>query len=193
MHYLIHRLLASRGGRIFLSGLCSLLSIAFATLFYGALADMRLLASNHANVVADVTAMRQQVKRGNVTGWDLQYSFKLGSGPARYRLSERGPLARKEIWASVSQEEWEKAEKSGVISVEYYPPNPNVSTTTYEFENGGSTLWIAMIVSVLIALASVGWLLWQFRPGAREEAEVKPAVVVKGKAAGKGAGARYPS
>jgi hypothetical protein len=159
MEHLVLQLLKSRHGRI----IVALLSILGAT-FFGVFAwpnvsDAMKLARHHEHCLANVIEHRTTTGMHYFDGtYDIRYMFEI---PRRgvYVQSEKGPLARQELWSSLPKQEWLQAIRTGVVPVAYSKQNPLINALERDVKSNAYSLYAFSIISVAgIAAASI-WLV----------------------------------
>jgi hypothetical protein len=161
LEHLILSLLKTHGGRIVVSVLAILVSTFFALLFVPNLADAQRLSKQHQSFMATVTDHR--FSRGPHyfdVSYDLRYQFQLVRHGRIYEQTEKGPLARKELWSSLPKEKWQQAIRTGIVEVVYCPDDPAINVLQDDFSTNLNWVYGGCVVSVIALAASVAWLLF---------------------------------
>jgi hypothetical protein len=95
---------------------------------YPQIDSMRKLGIHGIRATADVIDARvSSGAHGFDKSYDIRYRFRVQPDGPCYERSEKGPLARKELWASLPRERWEQVTKTGKIDVDYLPSDPSVN------------------------------------------------------------------
>jgi hypothetical protein len=161
LEHFILNLLKSHRGRIVVSlmsiGLCSL----FGLFAWPNVMDAWRLQLRHQFCLADVIDHRTTSGQHFIDGsYDLRYAFRLEPGGPLYQQSEKGPLARKELWSSLSKVKWEEAVRSGKVRVAYCLDDPTINVLATELNSNCSALIVFGIVSAAGLAASLFWLAY---------------------------------
>src|SRR5437868_7245884 len=102
-----------------------MLAVCFA---YPQIGPMRQLKMHGIRTTADVTDARiSSGLHGLEKSYGIRYRFRSQPDGPWYERSEKGPLARKELWAGLPKERWEQVTKTGTVEVEYLPSDPLVN------------------------------------------------------------------
>jgi len=121
-------LLKTPRGRIGVGLTSGLIASFFWFLSYPQLASMRQLRDHGVRTLADVIDARISTGgHGFDKSYDIRYRFRLQPQGRWYERSEKGPLARKELWASLPKDEWEQVTQVGRVEVDYLPTDPSVN------------------------------------------------------------------
>jgi len=125
---LVLELLKKPWGRV----VVGLAMVAFGTfmvcLAYPQIDSMRQLKAHGVPTTADVIDTRiSSGSHGFGKVYDIRYRFRLQPHGPWYERSEKGPLARTELWATLPKAQWEQVTSVGKIEVEYLPSDPSVN------------------------------------------------------------------
>ena len=126
--FLVLDLLKTPRGRIVL-GLVMLAVAAFFWFFsYPQLSDARALRAHGRRVTAEVIDTQISTgAHGVERRHNIRYRFRLEPSGAWYTRGEKGPLARKAVWATLPKEQWERATRTLQVDVDYLPSDPSVN------------------------------------------------------------------
>ncbi len=102
--------------------------LLFSFFSYPQLGPIRELCQHGVRTAADVIDARiSSDMHGFGKSYDIRYRFRLKPHGPSYEMSERGPLARNELWATLPKEQWDEAARSGKVEIEYLPSDPSVN------------------------------------------------------------------
>ena len=125
---LILDLIKTRTGRVVVGFAMIAAGMFFWLLSYPQLRDVRALCSQARRVSAEVYETRiSHDVHGIKKHYDIRYRFRLDPAGPWYTQSEKGLLARHELWTSLPKEAWEEAKSSSQVQVDYLPSDPSVN------------------------------------------------------------------
>ena len=128
LEQLVMSLLKTWYGRVVVGLVMVAFGAFMACLAYPQVDSMRELKAHGVRTTADVIDARiSSDAHGLHNSHDIRYRFRLQPHGPWYERSEKGPLARKELWASLPKEQWEQATRAGTIDVEFLPSDPSVN------------------------------------------------------------------
>lgn len=128
LELLVLDLLRTPRGRIVVGLVMLAVAAFFWFLSYPQLSDVRALRAHGRRVDAEVIDARiSSGAHGIGRTYGIRYRFRLEPRGAWYTQSEKGPLARNELWSTLPKEQWERATQSFQVEVEYLPSEPSVN------------------------------------------------------------------
>jgi hypothetical protein len=129
-------------------------------LAYPQIDSMRELKAHAVRTVADVIDARvARDAHGLHNTYDIRYRFRVQPGGRWYERCERGPLARKELWASLPKERWEQVTQAGKIDVDYLPSDPSVNEIAGEAGRELVGTYCLLGFGAALALPGIGLLV----------------------------------
>jgi hypothetical protein len=148
-------------GGLFLFGL------AMASLGVKSLYNDLDLGEAHAVIDAVVTDTRVDFSAKTGISYDVKYEFALPGSAERFtRADETG---RKDLWSSVTAEQWARLERDKKLSVRYHPSNPWINRPV---ETGAAPVWDALTMIVLLGAGPLAMSLLIFWAIRKERAEL---------------------
>jgi hypothetical protein len=158
---LILHLLKSRKGRAVVALMLTTAGILFALLLFPQLEPARALARNHAIVSADVIDARVSTDmHGFRKSYDIRNRFRLSGHGPWFHQTERGALARNELWSSLSKAEWDAVTRRGRIDIVYLPSDPSVNALARDASHLTRDAYFGVGISLLFSVPGVLWLCW---------------------------------
>ncbi len=148
--------LKTRFGRLVCALLLTTVGVFAAILFLPQATDVRLLSAEHAYVMARVIDSRVSNSAEVGKTFDIRYSFALNG--QTYQKTERGPLARNELWDVLPESEWDEAKRTGEIRVAYYPPSPGINVLARNLPHLWRDLYLGIGLTVIFLGGGVLWL-----------------------------------
>jgi hypothetical protein len=128
LEHVVLDLLKKPGGRIVVGLAMVAAGLFFWFLAYPQLRDARALRAGAAHAVGDVIDSRISAgAHGIERHYDLRYRFRTGARGPWYEQSEKGPLARRQLWSTLPKDQWEQATRIGHVDVDYLPADPSVN------------------------------------------------------------------
>lgn len=159
-HFILH-LLKSRKGRAIVALLLTIAGSFFALLMFPQLEPARILARNHAVIAADIIDARvSRDMYGFSRSYDVRYRFRLSERGPWYYQTERGPLARNELWSPLSKAEWDAVTRRGRIDVVYLPSDPTVNASARDLSHLVRDAYFGVGFSLLFVVPGLLWLCW---------------------------------
>jgi hypothetical protein len=162
----IKRLLEqSPAARAVAAAMLVVIGLLFLHLIQHVLREVRMLERDHGTVTAEVTQYRKYRNSPSIwTNYDLKYQFQLqDGGPIFIRTESPVFGGTEEVWSSLPQCDWEKATQSGKVEVEYYRPDPTISTPVAELNGNSWIIFWGTTVGILITLGGIIWLPFAVR------------------------------
>jgi hypothetical protein len=128
LEHLVMTLLKRPLGRLVVGLAMAAFGASLVCLAYPRIDSMRQLNRGGVRTIADVIDARiSSDAHGFHKSYDIRYRFRLRPHGPWYERSEKGPLARKQLWATLPKEKWEQVTRVGKIDVEYLPSDPSVN------------------------------------------------------------------
>lgn len=128
LEHVVMALLKTPKGRVVVGLAMVVFGSLIVCLVYPQIDSMRKLKALGVRTSADVIDARiSSGAHGLHKSYDIRYRFRVQPRGPWYERSEKGPLARKELWATLSKEQWEQVTRAGKIDVEYLPSDPSVN------------------------------------------------------------------
>jgi hypothetical protein len=161
LEHLILGLLKTPRGRAIVALLVVTAGSFFGLIFVPNLEPLHRLRSNYRLVNADVIDHR--IDRGEYGLWSeysLRYRFRLPGLRDWYEQTESGPLARKELWASLPKEQWSQACKSGHVTVAYCATEPANNDLAVNLPTAFRYVYAGAVVSIAMVTLGIFWLGW---------------------------------
>jgi hypothetical protein len=158
--HVIFWLLKKPYGKPILAALLITVGVLFGLFFLPNFDATYRLEHSHAFTRAVVIASR--VSRGQYLidkSYDLQYRFQTARHGVWYIQTERGPLARNELWSTLPKEAWDQAVATGHVAVAYLPENPNVNALAADLPTLLRYIWIGIVFAVVPFVAGIVWLV----------------------------------
>ncbi len=122
----IEKLFETQRGRITLAALGIVAGAVFCYMGLPDLYDAMRLRRSSAAIDAEVTETRISRGAHGIPMHDLRYRFQVPGRTDWFTRQERG-TRQKNLWSSVSTEEYEQARSSGRIRVVYVPDDPETN------------------------------------------------------------------
>lgn len=149
-------LLKKPWGRVIVGLTMVAAGMGFWLLSYPNLRDMRALKAHGRRVSATVIDFRISTDHHGVRkNYGIRYGFRVVPKGTWYTQSEKGPLARKELWTTLPKEDWDRAAKTFVVDVDYLPSDPSVNCLAGKAGGEVGGVYGLMAFAVVFALPGV--------------------------------------
>lgn len=122
----VEKLLDTPRGRVILAALGTVAGAVFCYMGLPDLYDAMRLRRSSAAVDAEVTETRISRDMHGTPSSDVRYRFRVPGRTEWFTRQERG-TRQKNLWSSLSTEEYEQARSNGRIRVVYVPEDPETN------------------------------------------------------------------